>query len=94
MTAIQQHSCLKCGLVTNWRDDEAFPGCECEKPQVPEPNTHYWAVIDGKAVVVLYDGMSFAVAGAWEGAVSVDRLVAKIETPHELIGTKLYYDSR
>jgi len=47
--------------------------------------------MDGEAVVVLFDGVDFSVAGGWEGAVFVDRLVAEIETPHELMGTKLYY---
>lgn len=54
-------------------------------------NTHYWAVVSGKAAVVLWDGEVFRIAGDWEGPVKVDRVVCRVAAPKELIGMNLYY---
>lgn len=58
-------------------------------------NTHYWALLDGKLVVVLYDGEDFTACGAWEGSIPADQLylIEKIRRPEKSRGVKLYFGS-
>lgn len=58
-------------------------------------NEHYWAIMDGKSLVVIYDGKrGFDVCGPWECGCGLRELeiIQHIPRPESVKDLNLYYD--